>query len=983
MFIMCAFGLLVACSVGGGDEDGEGGAGSTASITLVASPTSIPADGVSSTTITATLTDSSGGAVAEDTSVSFSATLGTFSNGSTSRSVETPDESGIVTVSLIAGTTAGDADVTVTSNSVTQKTTVEFTESEGGGATGGDPASIEIYSVQRASVTVTGSGEPETSKITFTVKDITGLAAANGNTINFSIVGGGVGGGESISNTSATTSGGYVDTTLQSGTKAGTVKIKAEWASDSSVSTSTSIAIEGGPPYGEHLGLNPETLNIQGLKEHGLEDTMTMRVTDKYFNNVPDGTSVYFTTDFGGITGSDTTESNDGESGSFATATLTSQVPDPPDGIVTPATSTQSGSYARVLCMAIHPADNDIIYLGTDGGGVFKTTDGGTNWSQVGVPEKGMLNGIVWDIEIDSVNPAVIYAATDNGVFRSTGSGDEWERVDRAKEVEGESPAGNGGILDTTDADNDGYSDQAYTIDYSSNGIRAKTRVYLDGVETYEYVYTSPTTIRFIVKDLAASHGAAITIDYTTTVMIPPDYPIRALSLRTDAIDPLSARTLYAGTYGKGIYQSLDSGFSWSAKNSGLTDQDVLSLVIDPTDNTILYAGTQGGGVFKTTNSATTWAASNTSLPASVIHAITIDPNTNTRLYVGTEQDGVYYTTNSGTTWTAPATNVTSTRVTKIVLDSTANPATEIYAATYGDGTDPLGGVYKSSNSGDTWSRLTALSENHVHALGIIGAATDTLFAGTWGRNLFKSTDGGTTWSASNGSAPDEVTNQIFATSRVLFSGNTASIVVVQTDTKWQGAGGDDYLYDGTRGYSVLYNKEHALLIFTVQDANGNPLAADSTISASVDRGTLSGDTSVTLADTQTSTNYALTWTNDISGDENLPGTLTIKVTSDNGDATTTVTRTLIRPVAVSISPAAPEAGDLVTVTPTGGSETTEAVSDAGGSGYSILCGDAVTRYCNYGGTVQYNAGAQGDAEKVRVTDDVTEVYAEVSYTVQ
>jgi len=160
--------------------------------------------------------------------------------------------------------------------------------------------------------------------------------------------------------------------------------------------------------------------------------------------------------------------------------------------------------------------------------------------------------------------------------------------------------------------------------------------------------------------------------------MIPANYPIRALALRTNVTGaPATGRTLYAGTYGSGIYQSTNAGFSWSARNSGLADQDVLSLAIDPTNNSIIYAGTQGGGVFKTINSTgdCDWASSNSGLPASVIHAITIDPNTTSRLYLGTEENGVYYSTDSGSTWTAPTTNVTSTLVKKIVLDGA-----EIYA---------------------------------------------------------------------------------------------------------------------------------------------------------------------------------------------------------------------------------------------------------------------------------------------------------------
>ena len=973
LFTVCLFVLLVSCGSGGGGGS-SGASTGTASITLSVSQDSIPADGVSSTAITATLKNSSGGAAIKGTAVTFSTTLGTFPGGVTSYATTTPDDSGVVEVSLIAGTTAGSAVVTVRSNSVTQTISIELTES--GGGTPGASASIEIYSVQRTSISVKGSGQAETSKVTFVVKDINGLEVADGNTVNFSIAGGGVGGGELLSSSSDTSLGGYVDTTLQSGTVAGTVKIKAELASDSSVSTNVNITIAGGPPYGEHLDVGPELLNIAGLVSGGVEDTITMRVTDKYFNNVPDGTSVWFTTDYGGITTADPgTQSNDGAVTSFATATLTSMRPYPPDGFVTPVVSTQSGAYARVLCMAVDPLDTDIIYLGTDGGGIFKTYDGGSNWYE---KNSGLTNGVVWDIEIDSENTAIVYAATYDGVFRSTGGADQWENMSGAKEITGESL----GVLDTTDADNDGYSDQVYPLTYFSNTIRSKTHVYLNGVETSQYVYTAATSIRFIVKDLGAG-GEAITIDYTTAVMIPANYPVLALALRTNVTGaPEVNRTLYAGTYGNGAYQSMDAGFSWSAKNSGLSDQDVLSLAIDPITNSTLYAGTQGGGVFKSTDSASTWVASNSGLPASVIHAITIDPNTTSRLYVGTEENGVYYSTDSGATWAAPTTNVTSTHVRKIVLDSTANPAAEIYAATYGDGTDPLGGVYKSSDSGATWARLTALGENHVHALGIIGAATDTLFAGTWGRNLFKSTDGGSTWNTSNGAAPDELTNQISATSKVLFSDNTSPNVIVQTDTSWQGAGGDDYLNDGTKR-SCVYHNGTANFIYTVQDANGNPLVGGTTITASVDQGTLSGNTSVTLPDTQANENYYLTWTNNITGTEDKPGILTITVTSENGDVEASITRTLIRPVAVSISPSAPAAGATVTVTPTGGSETVDNTSTPSARGGYTITHPGGTVACSYGSSVQYTAGAKDSTETVTVWDDITGEYEEISYTVK
>jgi len=85
VLIFFAPALFISCDTWPSGEEGAPGAiGQTASITLAASPTSIPADGSSSSAVTATLANSTGGAVTTGTSVTFSTTLGTFPNDSRS-----------------------------------------------------------------------------------------------------------------------------------------------------------------------------------------------------------------------------------------------------------------------------------------------------------------------------------------------------------------------------------------------------------------------------------------------------------------------------------------------------------------------------------------------------------------------------------------------------------------------------------------------------------------------------------------------------------------------------------------------------------------------------------------------------------------------------------------------------------------------------------------------------------------------------------
>jgi protocatechuate 3,4-dioxygenase beta subunit len=116
------------------DIDVEAGAFVLGSITLTPGDESIPADGVSSTTITAVITDSAGNPVPQGTGVRFMTNLGTIPNtgGSLCTVVEyqTADDSGTVVVSLISGTQAGTATVIVTCLGVSQSISVNFTAVE-------------------------------------------------------------------------------------------------------------------------------------------------------------------------------------------------------------------------------------------------------------------------------------------------------------------------------------------------------------------------------------------------------------------------------------------------------------------------------------------------------------------------------------------------------------------------------------------------------------------------------------------------------------------------------------------------------------------------------------------------------------------------------------------------------------------------------------------------------------------------------------
>src|ERR1035437_1750922 len=98
--------------------------------------------------------------------------------------------------------------------------------------------------------------------------------------------------------------------------------------------------------------------------------------------------------------------------------------------------------------------------------------------------------------------------------------------------------------------------------------------------------------------------------------------------VRALAINPTTPATVYAGTSDGGVFKSTDSGGSWAAASTGLTNLYVSSLTINPMTPATLYAGTQAGGIFKSTDSGGTWATANTGLTNLYVDALAINPTT-------------------------------------------------------------------------------------------------------------------------------------------------------------------------------------------------------------------------------------------------------------------------------------------------------------------------------------------------------------------
>lgn len=87
----------------------------------------------------------------------------------------------------------------------------------------------------------------------------------------------------------------------------------------------------------------------------------------------------------------------------------------------------------RAVAVTRHPANNNELFVASEGGGIFKSTNAGVNWTQV----SGSITFGFNDIKYCVTNPAILIAAANNdtrtatggGIWRSTNSGANWTQV--------------------------------------------------------------------------------------------------------------------------------------------------------------------------------------------------------------------------------------------------------------------------------------------------------------------------------------------------------------------------------------------------------------------------------------------------------------------------------------------------------------------------------------------------------------------------
>lgn len=279
------------------------------------------------------------------------------------------------------------------------------------------------------------------------------------------------------------------------------------------------------------------------------------------------------------------------------------------------------------------------------------------------------------------------------------------------------------------------------------------------------------------------------------------------------AVDPVDHRIIYAGAgwqgSGSGVYKSEDAGLTWQLASSGLPSEDVKAIAVNPkSPNTIYASGFFRGDIYVSNDAGGSWTAlGNTGIFGGLYTKLFVDPVGGNDLYSIISPGGLIHSSNGGRGWQKLSKGLPQDedeRLGAYVLSLAIDPidAKVIYAGT-GGFVGQGHGVYKSIDGGNTWSPSNrGMIDYRISVLSIDPVDHQKIYAGTDHGELFKSTDSGQSWKdISDRSAIEE--NEVRAIEIDPAKPDTIYILVDNIGVLISNNGGEDWNVLGRPGELV------------------------------------------------------------------------------------------------------------------------------------------------------------------------------------
>lgn len=255
--------------------------------------------------------------------------------------------------------------------------------------------------------------------------------------------------------------------------------------------------------------------------------------------------------------------------------------------------------------------------------------------------------------------------------------------------------------------------------------------------------------------------------------------------IRAILIDPDNTSSIWVGGVAGGIYHSSDYGTSFSPVNDFMANLAISSLVMDPANHNTIYAGTgegffntdgvRGYGVFKSVDRGATWNLLTSTTPSTntgnaaygwyYVNRLAISSNGATILAAlrsnGSNVGSIWRSTDGGAVWTTP---YTSGAVKQVLFDPNDPNKATAHSLSYNFTSSQWeSNILKSIDSGQTWTTPKTFTNSSARIeLAYAKSNSQVIYASVDQNSgeIWKSTDGGTTWGAARIANPQHLGNQ-------------------------------------------------------------------------------------------------------------------------------------------------------------------------------------------------------------------------------
>ncbi len=378
------------------------------------------------------------------------------------------------------------------------------------------------------------------------------------------------------------------------------------------------------------------------------------------------------------------------------------------------------------LAMVVDPRSASRIYIAGVRG--FRSDDGGATFSPMGMEIHADWHSIV----IDPLDPDILYAGTDGGVFVSADQGNNWASRNAGLTVTqyypGISATPNGSQIMGGSQDNGThvYTGSMYWNGFTGGDGGYTAINYNNPLILYSEAQWNPNAGAFIIRfDGTSSSMRTTGIQAGDRASFIPPY----------VMDPVTPTTLYFGT--NRLYKTTNEGTLWTAISADLTkgSGSITTIAVSKSDPRTIYVGASDGSVNVTRDGGTTFTPGATGLPNRYVTRIAVDPSDATHALLtvsGFASGHVFETRTAGATWSDISTGL---------VDAPANAIAFVPGVGIMVGTDV--GVFQASSPGTSWVAGPAGIPNVIVQDLIYAPGANLLVAGTYGRGMFAYTVGG------------------------------------------------------------------------------------------------------------------------------------------------------------------------------------------------------------------------------------------------